>query len=154
MMYERFYEVLNMLCSDQSPLGFKMVDYFWRVEEQGKTTLHFHLVGYFDSRQVPTDVNDVSRVPTLLAWVKKHVRCHIPTEEEDLEEGGEYFGIRDSVLSFQRHHHPNKCQDQYKSGHHAAKKVQKKNTKMRRSLAKRAADREIGTPARRTLTRR
>ena len=28
MMYERFYEVLNLLCSDQSPLGFKMVDFF------------------------------------------------------------------------------------------------------------------------------
>jgi hypothetical protein len=119
-----------------------MADYFWRVEEQGKTTLHFHLVGYFDNRQVSTDVNDPKRVPTLLKWLESNVTCHLPTVEEDATCGDRFEGLRESVLSFQRHHHPNKCQETYKSGTSAASRANKKNVRTKRSLEKRATDRE------------
>ena len=144
MMYERFYEVLTKLQTNESPLGKKVVDYFWRVEEQGKTTLHFHCVLYFDPKDISTDVNDPNRVPALLKFVKNNVSCHLPTDDEDKDVDSIFFGLQKYVKEFQRHHHPNKCQDVFNAS--ASKNKEKnKDVRTRRSLHKRALDRERTT---------
>ena len=67
--------------------------------------------------------------------------CHLPTDDEDKDENSIFFGLQKYVKEFQRHRHPNKCQDVFNASE--SKNTEKnKDVRTRRSLHKRALDRE------------
>jgi hypothetical protein len=47
-IYHRFRATLKYILSTDNPLGLKVTDWFWRVEEQGRWTLHFHCVFWLE----------------------------------------------------------------------------------------------------------
>ena len=65
----------------------------------------------------------------------------MPTDDEDKDENSEFYSLQGYVREFQRHRHPNKCQEVFNAS--ASKnKERNKDVRTKRSLFKRATDRE------------
>jgi len=81
-IYHRWQTLLAFLESDATPLGHAVRDFFWRCEEQGRGTLHFHSVLWLDT--LTGDADDVDRQRRLLQWTMDYITTATPNDDSVL----------------------------------------------------------------------
>lgn len=97
----RFYALLNVMKHDDSLLGGKLTDYWWRMEFQDRGSVHLHMVVWIESFPHLESSNEETR-QVAIETLNKIVSCHIPDEKEDSD-------LYELVTSSQMHRHTTSC---------------------------------------------